>query len=157
MTIPVGLSVSITVTKCLRKTTERRKDLFGLRFQRFQSMVSSSIAVGLRWAEHRGDKPWQRKAAHLMTSRKQREQQEGARRQGTPFKSMPSVTYFLQLDPTSKCFHHHLINNAIRLWIHQWINPLKSEPPWSSHLSMIGSTSWDPSLQRMGLLGTFHF
>jgi hypothetical protein len=36
------------VTNARKKQLKRRKDLFGLWFQRFQSMVSCSIAVELR-------------------------------------------------------------------------------------------------------------
>jgi hypothetical protein len=39
------------------------------------------------------------------------------------------------------------------LWTHQWISPLlRSEPPWSNHLSVIRSTCFE----HMGLWGILY-
>jgi hypothetical protein len=47
-------------------------------------------------------------------------------------------------------------NNAIKLLIHQWFNPLiRSEPSRSSHLSMTDPTTLRPSLQSVSHWGHF--
>jgi hypothetical protein len=62
-------------------------------------MVTRSIAF-------RPDRrAWGRKAAHLMASRKQREQEKKWNGQHISFKGMPPVTYFHQLGPSPN-FHH---------------------------------------------------
>jgi hypothetical protein len=49
-------------------------------------------------------------------------------------------------------------NNAIKLGIYLWINPLTmAEILCSNHLSVIGSTIWAPSVIYMSLRGLFHF
>jgi hypothetical protein len=54
------------------------------------------------------------KAAHLMVTRKQREKIGWG--EGTSLESTFPVTYFLNQTPPFK--------NAIKLRIHQWINPI---------------------------------
>jgi hypothetical protein len=86
--------------------------------------------------------------------------EEERKREGeTRDKIYPSrVTYFLQwglitelLAPT---------DNAIKLWIHQWINPLiRSNPPWSNHFPKVSSVNIvsGSKLSIHELLETLHY
>lgn len=71
----------------------------------------------------------------------------GSRKQGQViyFKDMPSMTHFLQLDPTSKVSKTCL--QPIKLWSHGCLNiSMRSEPSWSHQLPKalpLSTTHWD--------------
>jgi hypothetical protein len=114
----------------------KNRDLFWL-------VVSVVIVHGqlapLLWAcgetEHLGSKSMRpNKVVHLIMTKKQREWQRGRSQGQDILQSHAPGDLFLPLKPNLLRLHHLLIIPSIRLWLHQWINPLKkSEPSWSSH------------------------
>jgi hypothetical protein len=91
----------------------------------------ASLLLGPWQGTHHGVRTWQRRAAHLMAGRMQRERKGLGMRytiQGHAPSNLlfPTWPHLLVLTPS---------NNAIKLWIHQWINTLiRLEASWSNHL-----------------------
>lgn len=84
--------ISITVTECLGRTTEMRKDLFWLMFQRLQSMVTTPLLWDGGEIEHGGHKAVGKEASLFMAARKQRQRKgEEAMNEMYSFSDLPPL------------------------------------------------------------------
>jgi hypothetical protein len=142
------LGFFVSVTKYLRK--KWRRIYFGSLFQSFTRGQMAALFLCGGEAEHHGGRVWQRTAAHLMMSRRQREVRKGPHQDVTFLQRRPRLpTSSNQTLPSTV---PEPSNSVFWLWVRQWIKPLGrpqsswSNYPWKHHTASPRGflSSWAP-------------